>query len=204
MYGHAYSLSPAGIFVAPESAYQNPEDLAGMEVGVGYHSGSHYSAIQALELFMERDQINLRFSGTPHDRTRLLIDRKVPAVNVFGAQFYIAEQLGFRKLVDTTFMMGFLLSSSVDLEDTERYFRALRRAQAEIDLEPERYKHYYTREMPADLLDLVDVRRFGPGERIVFEPYSRDMYERTQRWMQRWDLFSPEQGPARFEESVLV
>ena len=204
MYGHAYSLSPAGIFVAPESGYHKPEDLAGVEVAVGYHSGSHYSAIQGLEPFLERSQINVRFSGTPHDRTRLLIGRKVPAVNVFGAQFYIAEQLGFRKIVDTTFMMGFLLSAAADLADIDRYFRALRRAQQEIDLEPERYKHYYARELPADLLELVDVRRFGPGERIVFEPYTREMYERTQRWMQAWNLFSPEQASSRYEESVLV
>jgi hypothetical protein len=120
-----------------------------------------------------RGQINLRFSGTPHDRTRLLLGRKLPAVNVFGAQFYIMEQLGFRKIVDTTFMMSFLLSANADQHDTERYFRALRRAQQEIDLEPGPYKHYYARELPADLLELVDVRRFGPGERIVFEPYTK-------------------------------
>jgi NitT/TauT family transport system substrate-binding protein len=205
MYGHAYSLSPSGIFVAPDSPYQRPEDLAGVEVGVGYHSGSHYSAIQGLERFLERSQINLRFSGTPHDRTRLLLGRKLPAVNVFGAQFYIMEQLSFRKIVDTTFMMGFLLSSSSDLEDTDRYFRALRRAQAEIDLEPEPYKHYYARELPSDLAALVDVRRFGPGERIVFEPYTREIYERTQRWMQTWDLLSQEDAAqSRFETAVLV
>src|SRR5947209_9884809 len=110
MYGHAYSLSPSGIFVAPESPYARPEDLAGVEVAVGYHSGSHYSAIQGLERFLDRDQIKLRFAGTPHDRTRQLLARKVAAVNIFGAQYYIAEQLGFRKIVDTTFMMGFLLS----------------------------------------------------------------------------------------------
>jgi NitT/TauT family transport system substrate-binding protein len=205
MYGHAYSLSPSGVFVAPESPYQRPEDLAGVEVGVGYHSGSHYSAIQALERFLARGQITLRFSGTPHDRTRLLLGRKLPAVNVFGAQFYIMEQLGFRKIVDTTFMMSFLLSANADQQDTERYFRALRRAQQEIDLEPEPYKHYYARELPADLLDLVDVRRFGPGERIVFESYTREMYERTQRWMQTWNLFEPEEGVRTgFEEAVLV
>jgi NitT/TauT family transport system substrate-binding protein len=205
MYGHAYSLSPSGVFVAPESPYQQPEDLAGVEVGVGYHSGSHYSAIQALERFLARGQITLRFSGTPHDRTRLLLGRKLPAVNVFGAQFYIMEQLGFRKIVDTTFMMSFLLSANADQQDSERYFRALRRAQQEIDLEPEPYKHYYARELPADLLDLVDVRRFGPGERIVFESYTREMYERTQRWMQTWNLFEPEEGVRTgFEEAVLV
>src|ERR687885_2248794 len=43
MYGHAYSLSPAGIFVAPDSGITRPEELAGVDVGVGYHSGSHYS-----------------------------------------------------------------------------------------------------------------------------------------------------------------
>jgi ABC-type nitrate/sulfonate/bicarbonate transport system substrate-binding protein len=205
MYGHAYSLSPAGIFVAPESPYQRPEDLAGVEVAVGYHSGSHYSAIQGLERFLQRDQINLRFAGTPHDRTRQLLARAVPAANLFGAQFYIAEQLGFHKIVDTTFMMGFLLSSHTDMEDTEKYFRALRRAQQELDIEPEPYKHYYARELPADLLERVDVRRFGPGERIVFESYTRETYERTQRWMQLWNLLTPEQAAqSRFEEAVLV
>jgi NitT/TauT family transport system substrate-binding protein len=68
---------------------------------------------------------------------------------VFGAQFYIMEQLGFRKVVDTTFMMSFLLSAGAGQQDTERYFRALRRAQQEIDLEPEPHKHYYARELPA-------------------------------------------------------
>jgi hypothetical protein len=205
MYGHAYSLSPAGIFVAPDSPYKKPEDLKGIEVAVGYHSGSHYSAIQGLERFLERDQINLRFAGTPHDRTRQLLTRKVPAANLFGAQFYIAEQMGFRKLVDTTFMMGFLLSPQADMQDTDKYFRALRRAQQELDIEPEPYKHYYARELPADLAAQVDVRRFGPGERIVFQPYTRELYERTQRWMQLWNLLTPEEASqSRFEEAVLV
>jgi NitT/TauT family transport system substrate-binding protein len=205
MYGHAYSLAPAGIFVAPDSRLSRPEDLADVEVAVGYHSGSHYSALQALECFLPREQIKLRFAGTPHDRTRQLLNRQVQAANLFGAQFYIAEQLGFRKLVDSTFMMGFLLSPRVDVQDSNRYFAALRRAQQEIDIEPEPYKQFYSRELPEDIAAQVDVRRFGPGERIVFEPYTRELYERTQRWMQTWDLFDPSQATqARFEDAVLV
>src|SRR5689334_14495799 len=46
MYGKAYSVCPAGIYVA-DSGLTDPADLAGVEVGVGYHSGSHYSALQA-------------------------------------------------------------------------------------------------------------------------------------------------------------
>ena len=71
----------------------------------------------------------------------------------------------------------------------DRYFAAMRRAQREIDLDADRHKHYWLREMPDDLKDAVDVRRFGPGERIVFEPYTREMFERTHRWMEAWELF---------------
>ena len=70
----------------------------------------------------------MSFSGLPYDRVRLLMRGEVPAANVFGAQYYILEQLGYRKLVDTTFVMGFLVSDAADLEDTRRYFRALERA----------------------------------------------------------------------------
>src|SRR5262249_45226235 len=59
MWGAAYSVCSSGIFVAPESPYQAPDELAGVEVGVGFHSGSHYSAIQGLEPFLARDQIKL-------------------------------------------------------------------------------------------------------------------------------------------------
>jgi NitT/TauT family transport system substrate-binding protein len=204
MYGHAYSVCPSGIFVAPESSVQKPEDLANVEVGVGYHSGSHYSAIQGLEPCLARDQIKLAFIGRPTDRVRLALARKMPAVNVFGPQYYLLEQHGFRKIVDTTFMMGFLLSNDADMGDVEKYFAALRVAQRDIDLEPEKYKHYWLREMPDDLKAIADVRRFGPGERVVFEPYTREMFEKTHGWMQTWDLFSPEQSPVKYEEAVLA
>ena len=205
MWGKAYSVCECGIFVAPDSRYRRPEDLAGVKVGVGYHSGSHYSAIQGLEPFLERGQIQLDFVGRPYDRVRLLKRGEIEAANVFGAQYYILEQLGFRKLVDTTFMMGFMVAEDADTDDLERYFRALRHAQREIDLEPERYKHFWAREMPDDLLEDVDIRRFGPGERIVFEPYTRDMFERTHRWMRSWQLFDAESvARLAYDDAVLA
>lgn len=205
MYGKAYSVCPSSIFVAPDSPYQSPADLAGVEVGVGYHSGSHYSALQALEPFLSREQITLGFIGRPFDRARQLLAGTASAVNVWGAPAYLLEQLGYRKLVDTTFVMGFLLSSRADLADVERYFAALLRAQREIDLEPHRYTRHWAREMPEDLIKLVDVRRFGPGERVVGQAYTRDMFERTQGWMREWDLLDgADPALARYEESVLT
>jgi NitT/TauT family transport system substrate-binding protein len=132
-------------------------------------------------------------------------DRRIAAANVWGAQYYLLEQWGFRKLVDTTFMMGFLVSADAEHDDLERYFRALRSAQAELDLEPERYKRHWLAEMPEDLRVAADVRRFGTGERIVFEPYTREMFDRTHKWMERWQLFdAPAAERSTYEQAVLA
>ncbi|HEY7629283.1 MAG TPA: hypothetical protein VH817_01195, partial [Thermoleophilaceae bacterium] len=79
MWGKAYSVCESGIFVAPDSPYLRPEDLAGVPVGVGYHSGSHYSAIQGLEPFLAREQIALDFVGRPWDRVRLMRAGRIEA-----------------------------------------------------------------------------------------------------------------------------
>ena len=171
---------------------------------VGYHSGSHFSTLQGLEKSLKREEIKLHFAGLLLDRLALLVDRQVPAASLFGAPFYVAEQLGFCKVVDTTFMIGHLVTDEADLQDVERYFKALRRAQHDIDIEPEIYKHYFLRELPERYHRLVDIRRFGPGERLVFEPYPRAVFERTRKWIESWNLFPPEQaGSAGYESSVV-
>jgi NitT/TauT family transport system substrate-binding protein len=206
MWGHAYSVTPAGIYVAPDSPIRKPEELAEHEVGVGHHSGSHFSALQALEALLSPEQIKLKFIGSPNDRVAQLLDRRIESANVFGMQSYIVEQQGFRKVVDTSFMIGFLISGKeVEISDVEKYFRALQRAQRDIDVEHQRYTHYYLREMADEFKALVDVRAFGPGERLVFEPYTQDVYERTHRWMKKLELFPEEQlGEANYRTAVLV
>lgn len=99
--------------------------------------------------------------------------------------------------------MAFLVGAEASTDDVERYFRALLRAQQEIDLDLPRYARHWAREMPADLRELVDVRRFGPGERVVPQPYTREMFERTQGRMREWQLLD-RAAPARYEETVLV
>lgn len=204
MWGHAYSVSPAGIYVAPDSGIRRPEDLAGVDTAVGYHSGSHFSTLQALEAFLEPDQISLRFLGYPYDRVDALLAGDVPAANVWGAPSYLVEQQGFFKVADATFMQAFMFSGEIDPTDVERYFNALERAQMDIDLEPERYKHYFLREIPERFHDMIDVRRFGTGERVVFLPYTREMYEKSQRWMRERRLFEELSEQPDYEAVVQV
>ena len=181
MWGHAYSVTLGGIYVAPESDLRTPEDLLKVDIGVGFHSGSHFSTLQALEPFIAPADVKLSFIGGPGDRLDLALERRMQAVDVFGMQRDILEYFGFRKVIDTSFMIGFLISGDAETEEVHKYFNALRRAQVDIDVEPERYKHYFLKEMPPKYRDKVDVRAFSTGERIVFEPYTRAMYERTHR-----------------------
>lgn len=204
MWGNAYSMTPAGIYVTPDTGIYRPSDLAGVAVGVGYHSGSHFSALAALQSILEPDQINLVYKGGPIDRLTHLLDGSIPAANLFGNPMYVAEQKGYRKVVDTTFMIGFFIEGDAEQADVERYFRALQRAQRDIDAEPERYKHYFLRELPAEYHHQVDVQGFGTGERIVFEPYTREVYESTRRWMEANQLFDDTPEKKEYEEAILV
>ncbi|HEV8222204.1 MAG TPA: hypothetical protein VGQ05_18180 [Streptosporangiaceae bacterium] len=202
----AYSVAPCAIVVPPESPVRRPEDLAGVDIGVGYHSGSHFATLQALEQVLPEDQISLSFQGPPNERLDALLGRQVPAATVWGVPLYVTEAFGFRKVVDATFMIGFLVTGSgVSRDDVEKYLAALRRAQADIDLQPDQYKHYHLRAVPEKYHDQVDVRAFGPGERIVFLPYSREVYTATRQWTQDRKLF-PEIPPSTvsYDEATLV
>ena len=205
LYADAYSVSPAGIFVAANSPYKQPSDLAGVPISVGYQSGSHYASIQALEAYLPLEQINLSFSdGLLFHRMELLIDGRVPAASLFSGPYYLAEQLGFRKIIDTTFMMATIITGDPDPEDVKRYFRALRRAQRDLDINPGLYTHHYKKEFPARFIDQMDTKRWGPGERIVFEPYSRNVYERSYEWIAEHKIFPEgEMGSCEYDQATL-
>jgi hypothetical protein len=189
LWGECYSVSPCAIVVPGDSALHTPEDLAGVEVHVGYQSGSHYTTIQALEPFLATEDIKLKFGGTPSDRVDQLIEGLAPAATVFGPQLYLAEQLGYRKILDCTFMMTAMVPEGVALSQVNQYYEALRLAQADIDQMHQPYVHYYLNELPERHAKLVDVKRFGPGERIVFEPYTQALYDTTQSWIRDRGIF---------------
>lgn len=191
LFADAYSVAPAGVFVPTNSPVRTPADLAGVPISVGFQSGSHYATIQALEQYMPAKEINLTFEdGMLFRRLELLVDGKSRAAALFSGPYYLAEQLGFRKVIDTTFMIAAMINGSPDPEDVRRYYRALKRAQRDIDLRPERYTHYYVKEFPERYHALMDTRRWGPGERIVFESYSREVYQESFDWIAQHEIFA--------------
>ena len=206
LYADVYSISPSGVFVPPESAVKTPDDLAGVPISVGFKSGSHYSTIQALEQFLKPDQINLSFKdGLLFRRMELLVDGQVPAAALFSGPYYFAEQLGYRKVIDSTFMIAHMVTGEPDPEDLRKYYRALKRAQRDIDLRPEHFTHYYKNEFPKRFHPMMDTRRWGPGERIVFEPYGRKEFEDARRWISEHDIFEDgDLGNRPYEQACMT
>jgi ABC-type nitrate/sulfonate/bicarbonate transport system substrate-binding protein len=205
MYTDVYSVAPAGVFVPADSAIETPSDLVGVPISVGYQSGSHYATVQALEAYLKPEQINLNYAdGMLFARMEKLIEGRAPAVNLFSGPYYFAEQLGFRKVIDTTFMIGTMIHGDPDPEDLRKFFCALRKAQRDIDLRPDLYTHYYKNEFPDRFHPMMDTRRWGPGERLVFEPYTKEVYEESFRWIADHQIF-PEgtMGAGRYENATL-
>ncbi|MGH6815938.1 MAG: ABC transporter substrate-binding protein [Hyphomicrobiaceae bacterium] len=205
LYADAYSVAPAGIFVSPDSGIRSPDDLAGVPISVGYQSGSHYATLQALEQYLPRDRIKLSFDeGMLFARMEAFIDGKTPACALFGGPYYFAEQLGFRKIVDATFMIAAMINGNPDRQDVAKYFNALRRAQRDIDLRPELYTHYYKKEFPERFHARMDTRRWGPGERLVFEPYGKEAFEQSFAWIAEREIFERgDMGAGKYDEAVV-
>ena len=206
LFADAYSVSPCAVFVPEDSPIRGPKDLARVPISVGYQSGSHYATIQALEAYLPREAINLSFAdGMLFSRLELLIDRKIPAASLFSGPYYFLEQLGFRKIIDSTFMMASMVKEGSDPGDIAKYFAALRRAQHDIDLRPELYTHYYRQEFPVRFHEQMDTGRWGPGERIVFEPYSRAMFDESQAWIAEREIFPDGNlGDRDYAQSILT
>ncbi|HEY6027261.1 MAG TPA: hypothetical protein VIV09_10230, partial [Pseudolabrys sp.] len=129
---------------------------------------------------------------------------KAPAVHLFGGPYYFAEQLGYRKVIDCTFMISTMIHGDPDPEDLRKFFRALRKAQRDLDLRPERYTHYYKNEFPDRFHAKMDTRRWGPGERLVFEPYTKEVYEESFEWIASHGMF-PEgaMGAGQYDKATV-
>jgi hypothetical protein len=158
-----------------------------------------------METAVDRQQVKLRFSGPPYDRLERLIAGRAEASTIFGAPLYIAEQLGFRKLADVSFMIIGLVPDAVDAANVAKYYQALRLAQADIDAGHQRYSRFYLNEIPSTYHGKIDVSAFGPGERLVFEPYSEKMYGDTHRWVEDRSIFEDAKvGRGAYQDVVLT
>ena len=51
----------------------------------------------------------------------------------------------------------------------------------------------------------MDTRRWGPGERIVVEPYTKEVFEQSFAWIAKREIFEAgKMGSGRYEDAVVT
>jgi hypothetical protein len=129
----------------------------------------------------------------------------------FRLQEWVAEEKGYFRSAGLDYEFKELIRSSGGAHHVTTgnsgAFQSIekgRHAQRDIDLRPELYTHYYPEEFPERFHAAMDTRRWGPGERIVFEPYSKEVFEQSFEWIAERGIFEEgSMGTGDYEKSVI-
>ena len=183
------AVTVMGLYSAPGSSLYVPQDLRNKPVGVSFHNGSHYSALQMLEGFLERKEINLVHYSSPERRFEALMNGDVAASALIAPLSTVAEKKGYNRIIETFFYGSDIASRELDPETYEAMGRALREAVRRINADKAKYLHYFIREVPPELgtltpedFDLSRLRYIDPA------PYSKEEFDKTYEWMVSWGL----------------
>jgi NitT/TauT family transport system substrate-binding protein len=178
------------IIVRPDSEYNIPQDLANVPVGVNFHHGSHYIAIQLLEGFLADDEIKVvHVQGG--NRFLALRDGHIDAVAVMEPWITVAEKLGYKIIAEAHYVGLEIGSPDLDADTFEAINRAIRRAVTDLKADPYPYVKY--------LIDTVDpaIVHLEPHDfsrsRLRYNnpaPYPHEEFERTYSWMVKWGLIN--------------
>jgi NitT/TauT family transport system substrate-binding protein len=185
----AYAVSRHAIFVRPDSAIRHPQDLADVEIAVGWLAGSHFNVYYRLEDHLPLPQIKPVPVGGYGRRLAALLNGEVEAASLLDPQIYMADQLGLRKIISGDFDCLFWVDDQVDSEALRRFFRALNRAETALQTDLDRYLPLWEQCIPPEFKDQTwDTSHWGQGTRFVLEPYTDQKYHKTLHQIEQWGL----------------
>lgn len=180
------------IIVRPDSPYLIPQDLANVPIGVNFHHGSHYVALQLLEGFLPREEIQIvHIDGA--NRFLALRDGTVEAVAVMEPWITVAEKLGYKTIAEAHYVGLEIGSPTLDAETFEAINRAVRKAVAVLRKDPYPFVKYLINDVDPSIVEL-EPHDFSRS-RLRYEdpaPYSQKDFERTYNWMLSWNLIRPD------------
>ena len=183
-----YSVGRYAIFVRPGSEIERLYELRDVPIGIGQMAGSHFTTLKTLGEVLPKEHIKTVHSGGPGERLVTLLDEKVEAANLLDPEIPIAEEKGLRKLAQGEFVITFWVSPTIAQDTLGKFFRALRLADEALERDTDRYLHLWERNVPPALEDDYDYAAFGRGEKLIFEPYSQEMFEDAMQFARAWGL----------------
>lgn len=183
------AVGSQAIFVRPDDPANHPQDLAHRSVGVNFHHGSHYIAIQTLEGFLNREEINVVHVGGPRQRFEAARDGRVDAAAVMEPWITVAEKLGYKLIAEAFYVGSEIASPQLGPRTYAAIQRAVVKAVHKINEDPAPYLHYLIADVPEEIVHLEpsDFRR----ARLRYTspaPYTAAEFQRTYNWMVSWNL----------------
>ena len=187
------AVSTQAIVVRGDSPANVPQDLAGVEVAVNFHAGSHYITLAMLSGYMSRDEVKTVHYGIPSQRFRALVEGRIQAASIMEPWISAAERLGF-KLICEAFYNGLeVADTSVDADIFTGMQRAHIKAVDTINADIGPWLHHLVDEVPPDIVRLEASDLHLPRLRYNYpEPYSPAEFKRTHDFMVAWGLIKPE------------
>jgi NitT/TauT family transport system substrate-binding protein len=179
------------IIVRPDSPVLIPQDLANVPIGVNFHHGSHYVALQLLEGFLPRDEIKVvHIEGS--NRFLALQEGHVDAVAVMEPWITVAEKLGYKTIAEAHYVGLEIGSPDLDVETFDAINRAVRKAVKVLKEDPYPYVKYLIGDVDPAIVKL-EPKDFSRS-RLRYDdpaPYSQQDFDRTYNWMLGWGLIQP-------------
>jgi NitT/TauT family transport system substrate-binding protein len=198
------AIATQAIIVRPDHPANIPQDLANIPVGVNFHHGSHYIAIQMLEGFLPRDEIKVvHIEGA--GRFQALRDKVVEAIAVMEPWITVADKLGYKIIAEAHYVGLEIGAPDLDPETFSAISRAVSKGVRQLNTDPYPYLHYLIADVPSDIVRLVpqDFQR----NRLRYvdpSPYSRQDFERTYDWMVSWGLIEPDSEYERLVDNRIA
>jgi hypothetical protein len=92
------------------------------------------------------------------------------------------------KLAQGEFVITFWVSPTIGRETLGKFFGALKLAEEVLERDTDKYLQLWERNIPPALVGDYDYASFGRGEKLIFEPYSLEMFEDAMQFAQVWGL----------------
>lgn len=194
------AVASQAIIVRPDAPYNVPGDLANVPVGVNFHHGSHYLALQTLDGFLRRPDIKL-VGVKGKGRFEALRDGDLEAVAVMEPWITVAEKLGYKVLAEAHYFGAEVSNDDLSPEEFGKITRAVTRGVDKIHENIRPYLKYFI-EQAAGVLELRPedfslgrLRYIHPG------PYPEEEYERTLDWISSWGLINSDNELTRLVDN---
>jgi NitT/TauT family transport system substrate-binding protein len=183
------AVASQAIFVRPDDPASIPQDLAGRTVGVNFHHGSHYIAIQSLEGFLDDDEIKIVHAGSPQARFEALRDGTIDAAALMEPWIAVAEKLGYKLIAEAHYAGTEIAGPELSDETFAKINAAVSKAAARLSQDPTPYLHYLIADVPAEITTLEPSDfRLGRLRYVDPAPYAERDFQRTYDWMVKWGL----------------